>query len=95
MSVSRYYGHSRGAVVVYSTTGSGRVLSFEVGTVQRHSKAEQAKGAGLLTFRPIRKIWDIKRAADLSALKVEHHRGKLTAEEFMTTIDAVLAGVSA
>ena len=94
MSVSRYYGNSRGAVVTYSTTGSGRVLGFEVGTVQRHSKVDQAKGAGLLTFTPIRKIWDIKRAADLSAMKVEHHRGMLTADDYMQTIDAILAGVA-
>ena len=92
MSQSTYYGHTRGARVLYSTTGSGRVLSFEVGTVERHSKADQAKGAGLLTFCPERKIWDIKRAADLSIMTLEYHRGKLAADDYMTTIDAILAG---
>ena len=94
MSEGRYYGHTRGAVVLYSTTGSGRVLSFEVGTVQRHTKAEQAKGAGLLSFKPVRKIWDIDRAKHLSTLALEYHHKRLSAEEYMTTIDAVLAAVA-
>ena len=92
MSQSRYYGHTRGAVVRYSTTGSGRVLSFEIGVVRRHSKAEQSKGAGLLTFTPQRKIWDIERAKHLSMLALDYHRGELSADDYMTTVDAVLAG---
>ena len=95
MAIGRYFGHSRGAVVQYSTTGSGRVLSFAVGSVQRHSKVEQAKGAGLLTFATKKKIWDIGRARHLSTLALEYHKGQLTADEYMTAIDAVLAGVAA
>ncbi len=91
MRTTDYMGRETGAQAVELRRGSVSYISL--GSVERYSSEEQAMGAGVLRFRPSCRLTGkpAKALANrLSEIRLDYHRGQISAEQRMAAIDAAI-----
>lgn len=91
MNASRHYGHAAGAKAVYARSGSGRLISLEIGRIDRRPNLIEDRNEIRFTLR--RKIAPAigQNLADrLSALKLAYNRGELHISNYRDAIDCAI-----